>query len=181
MIFLKICNTGIYVDDTTLYSECYQAPDLCQQLALFSELDSDLQDTVDYGRNWLVDFNDGKTQLVLFDQSNHTGAIDMKMDGSFLEEKLSFKMLGMTFSSKLDCGSYTISIAKTVSKKVGSLIPSMKFLSPEAPRYLCKSTIWPCLEYCCHVWAGAPICYLEFYSSCKNGCVRLLVLHFLPL
>ena len=41
---------------------------------------------------WLVDFNAGKTQLVSFDQSNNTGAIDMKMDGSVLEEKSSVKM-----------------------------------------------------------------------------------------
>ena len=67
-----------------------------------SELESDLQDTVDWGRKWLVDFNAGKTQLVSFDQSNNTGAIDVKMDGSILEEKPSFKMLGLTFSSKLD-------------------------------------------------------------------------------
>ena len=49
------------------------------------------------------------------------------MDGSVLEEKSSFKMLGLTFSSKLDWDSYIISIAKTVSKKIGALIHSMKF------------------------------------------------------
>ena len=83
-----------------------------------SELESDLQDTVDWGRKWLVDFNAGKTQLVLFDRSNNTGAIDVKMDGSVLEEKSSFKMLGLTFSSKLDWSSYIISIAETASKNV---------------------------------------------------------------
>ena len=62
------------------------------------------------------------------------------MDGSALEEKLSFKMLGLTFSSKLDWGSYIISIAKTASKKIGALIRSMKFLSPEVALYLYKST-----------------------------------------
>ena len=86
-----------------------------------SELKSDLQDTVDLGRKWLVDFNAGKTQLVLFDWSNNTGAIDVKMDGSVLEEKSSFKMLGLTFSSKLDWGSYMISIAKAASKKIRAL------------------------------------------------------------
>ena len=59
------------------------------------------------------------------------GAIDVKMDGSVLEEKISFKMLRLTFSSKLDWGSYIVSIAKTASKKIGSFIHSMKFLSPE--------------------------------------------------
>ena len=53
-------------------------------------------------------------------------------------------MLGLTFSSKLDWGSYIISIAKTASKKIGALIRSMKFLSPEVALYLYKSTICPC-------------------------------------
>ena len=70
---------------------------------------------------WLVDFNAVKTQLVLFDLSNNNGSIDVKMDGSVLEEKSSFKMLGLTFSSKLDWGSYIISIAKTASKENWSL------------------------------------------------------------
>ena len=94
-----------------------------------------------------VDFNPTKTQLVSFDQSDNIGAIDVKMDESVLEEKSSFKMLGLTFSSKLDCGSYIISIAKTASKKIGALIRSMKFLSPEVALYLYKSTIHPCMEY----------------------------------
>ena len=82
-----ICNIAIYADDTTLYSKCDQASDLWQQLEFASELESDLQDTVDWGRKWIVDFNAGKTQLVLFDRFKNTGAIDMKMDGSVLEEK----------------------------------------------------------------------------------------------
>ena len=57
---------------------------------------------MDWERKWFVNLNAGKTQLVLFDRSNSTGAIDVKMDGSVLEEKSSFKMLGSTFSSQLD-------------------------------------------------------------------------------
>ena len=85
---------------------------------------------------WLVDFNAGKTQLVLFDHSN-TGAIDVKMDGS-----------------------------------VGSLIRSMKFLSPEVALYLCISTIRPCMEYCCHVLAGAPSCCLELLDKLQKWICR---------
>ena len=103
-----ICDIAIYTDDTTLYSKCDQASDLWQQLELASELESNLQDTVDWGRKWLVDFNSGKTQLVSFDQSNNTEAIDVKIYGSVLEEKSSFKMLSLTFSSKLNWGSYQL-------------------------------------------------------------------------
>ena len=49
------------------------------------ELGADLQDTVNWGRKWIVDFNAGKSQLVLFDQSHNTGAIDVKTDGSVLD------------------------------------------------------------------------------------------------
>ena len=159
-----ICNIAIYADDTTLYSKCNQVSDLWQQLELASELESDLRDTVDWGRKWLVDFNAGKNQLVLFDRSKSTGAIDVKMDGSVLEEKRSFKMLGLTFSSKLDWGS--------ASKKIGALIRSMKFLSPEVSLYLYKSTIRSCMEYCCHVWAGAPSCYLELLDKLQKRICR---------
>ena len=137
-----------------------------------SELESDVQDTVDWGRKWLVDFNAGRTQLVSFDWSKNTGAIDVKMDGSVLEEKTSFEMLGLTFSSKLDWSSYIVSIGKTVSKKIGALIRSMKFPTPEVALYLYKSTIRPCMEYCCHVWAGAPSCYLELLDKLQKRICR---------
>ena len=53
-----------------------------------SELESDIREHVDWGKKWLVSF----------DRSNNT--VDVKMDGSCLEEKSSFKMLGLAFSSK---------------------------------------------------------------------------------
>ena len=77
-----ICDIAIYADDATLYFKSDQASDLWQQLEFASELESNLRDTVDWGRNWFVDFNTGKTQLGSCDWSNSTGAIDVKMDGS---------------------------------------------------------------------------------------------------
>ena len=95
---------------------------------LICELKFDLGDTVDWSKKWLLDFNDGKT--------NNTGSIHVKMDRCVFEVKPFFKMLWLTFSSKLDLGTYIISITKTVSKKIGVLICSMKFLSPEIVLYL---------------------------------------------
>ena len=109
-----------------------------------SEIVFVLPDTVDWGRNWLVDFIAGKTQLVLFYWSKITGAIDVKMDGSDLKEKSSFKMLQLLFSSKLEWVSNIIYIAKTVSKEIWALIGFMRFLSPEVSLSSYKSTN--------HVW-----------------------------
>ena len=132
------CDIAIYADDTNLYSKCDEASNLWQQLEWASELESDLRDTADWDKKW-------KTQLVSFDQSNNTSSVDVKIDVSILEEKSSFKMLGLTFSLKLDWCSYTFSIAKTASKTTGALIRSVEFLSLGVALNLYK------LPYA-HVW-----------------------------
>ena len=111
-----------------------------------------------WGRKWLVDFKAGKIQLVSFDKSNNTGAIDMKMDGPVLGEK----------SSGSDWDSCIISIAESASKKIRALIHSMKLLSLQVALYLYKSTIWLCMEYYFHVWAGAPSCYMELLDKLQK-------------
>ena len=94
------------------------------------------------------------------------------MDGPVLKEKSSFKILKLTFSSKFDWGSYIISLAKTATKKIGALICSMEFLSLEVVLYLYKSTIHPCMEYCCYVWAGASSCYLQLLDKLQKWICR---------
>ena len=59
-----------------------------------------------------------KLKLASFDCSNNTGAIDVKIDASFLEEKSPFKQLVLTFSSKLDWGSYISPLLKLPPRKL---------------------------------------------------------------
>ena len=97
------------------------------------------------------------------------------MDGYVLEEKSSFKILGLTFSSKLDWGFYIISTAKTASKKIEALICSMQFLSPEVALYLYKSFMH-----------GILLSRLSWYPQLLLGIVRMCKtvgpsLHLLPL
>ena len=79
-------------------------------------------------------------------------------------------MPGLTFSSKLDQGFYIISIAKTAFKKIGALIRSLNVFA----LYLYKSVIRPCMEYCCHVWDGAPSCHLELLDRLQK-CIYMTV------
>ena len=54
----------------------------------------------------------------------------------------------------------------------------MRFLSPEVALYLYKSTIWPCMKYCCHDWAGFPSCYLELLDKLyKQTCMTVVPSH----
>ena len=81
-------------------------------------------------------------------------------------------MLELIFSSTLDWVSYIIFAVKTVSRKIGALIRSMKFLSAVVALYLYKSTVRPSMKYCCHAWAGAPSCYLELLDKVQKKICR---------
>ena len=140
-----------------------------QQLELASEIESDLRDTVDWGKKWLVDSTAGKTQLVSFDWSNNNGSTDIKMDGSVLEKNHLLRC--WCWPSLLNwIGVLTVSLLLKLSPR--KLICSMKFLSPEVTLYFYKSTIHACMEYCCHVCAGAPSCYLEMLDKLQKQICR---------
>ena len=96
----------------------------------------------------------------------------MKIDESVLDEKSSFKMLGLSCTSEFDWGFYIISIAKTATKKIGVLICCMKFLSPEFALYFCIFTILPSKEYCCQISASAPDSYLEMSGKLQKRICR---------
>ena len=104
----------------------------------------------------------------MFDRSNNTGVIGVKIDGSVLLQISSFKMHELSVSSKLNWWPYIISIFKIGFNKIGALIRSKKFLSPEVALYLCESTISPCTEYRCLFWAGAPSSYLEILDKLQR-------------
>ena len=79
------------------------------------------QNNVNWGRKWNVDFNTGKTLLVLFQYSNICGYWYEK--GWICPwSEITFKMLRLTLSFKLYCGSYIAYIAKTTSRKIGALV-----------------------------------------------------------
>ena len=78
-------------------------------------------------------------------------------------------MLGLSFSCRLDWGSYVVSIAKTTSKKIDSFY---EVSSPEIPIYLCKSAIHPFLECCCHVWDVTPSYYLNVLNKLQKRICR---------
>ena len=111
-----------------------------------------------------------KNSACLFDPSKNSGATDMKIDGSLREEKSSFTILRLSFSSKLDWGSDIIFKTKTASMKIEAFINPMRFPSPELALY--RSTILLCMEYYYHIWAGAPSCYLDMLDKLQKQISR---------
>ena len=91
-----------------------------------------------------------------------------KWIGLLLKKNYPFKMLGLTFSPKLNWALTLSLVLNLPGAKFGDLIRSMKFLSPEFALNRYRSTIQPCMEYCCHVWAGAPTCYLQLLNKLRK-------------
>ncbi len=80
----------------------------------------------------------------------------IRMSDAQLPESNSLRLLGLTLTADLRWNKYIESIASSTARKVGSLSRARKFFSPESILQIYKSTIRPCMEYCCHIWSGAP-------------------------
>lgn len=176
-----ISKIGIYADDTTIYScldeSCFDelSKDLAfERTEMAGNLQYDLKTVVEWGQKWLVSFNAKKTQLVSFHRHRECSLLPVSMNGAELPENSDLKLLGLSFNSELSWNSYIASIAKSASKKVGSLFRSKRFLTPEAILYLYKSTIRPCMEYCCHIWAGASSSSLDLLDKIEKRVANLV-------
>ena len=98
------------------------------------------------------------------------------MDGSVLEEKSSFKMLGLSLSSKLEWDFHIVSIVKTALKKTRSLIQFMKFTSSDA--VISINLTWKTVVI---FRAGGPNCFLDMLGCVCKRYVGLMDFPLLPL
>ena len=89
--------------------------------------------------------------------------------GLFLKKIHLLRWLELSFSSKLDWGSYIVSIAKTAFKKIGAFICSMKFLSAKVALYLAWTTVL--------VSGLVPLAATWMLDKLQKWYVSLLVLH----
>ena len=78
--------------------------------------------------------------------------------------------MGLTFTCKLDWCSYISLLLKLPPRKLELLFYEVSF-SSEVALYLCKSTIQPYMERCCHVWAE-PSCCLELLDKLQKWICR---------
>ena len=117
------CNF-IFADNATCYLKLDKASDLFQQFELASKLEPDLQDTLNWGRKWLLNFSFRKTWLVIFDH------LDFDIWCSF------------------DSGSYIFSITKLYLRKLKpwfileiSFLLRLSFISTNLPTDILCNTV----------------------------------------
>ena len=169
-----ICNLLIYAGDSTLYSFLDKKSDISQRFDLAYSLEKDLTSITDWGEQWSVTFNSAKTKLLSFNRYRDSSDIPISMSGDLLAESPGFRLLGLTISKDLTWNEYIKGIAKTAAMKVGSLYTARRYLSPEIILYLYKSLIRPCMEYCCHIWAGAPASCLRLLDRIQRRIANIV-------
>ena len=149
----------------------------------------------------MVSFNAAKTKLLSVNRFKEPFLPSVSMNGLQLPESDHAKLLGLTLTNTFSWNQYIEDIARAAARKVGSLYRARGYLSEESIFYLYKATIRPCMEYCCHIWAGAsreslnlldriqkristivgPILSSRLQSYSSSKCVfTLLILQILP-
>ena len=133
--------------------------------------------------NRFVNINGGKTQLLLPDIcSKNSGVIDLKIDGSVLDEKLSFKMLLLYSSFCLSFLSFCIGnitlclLLKQPLRKLNlwsvprsSFFLMLCYISANLPPDLVENTI---CHFCLVLLQGKCTCWI----SCRNSYMGLMFL-----
>ena len=74
----------------------------------------------------------------------------------------------------------TVTLLNSLAEECFSLtydLNDFEVASMEVSLYLHKSTIWSCMEYCCHIWVGAPSSYLEMLDKLQNWVCRTTLAH----
>jgi len=165
----------IYADDTTLYSSLERSKEIeWDRLELAADLEYDLRTITEWGDQWLVSFNSAKTKLLSINKFKHPNLPPISMGGKALPENSEVRLLGLILSDSFTWKNYIESVAKSASMKVGSLHRVRHFLSPESILYIYKSTIRPAMEYCCHLWAGAPTTSLDSLDRIQRRIVNIV-------
>ena len=139
-----------------------------------ADLEDDLRAVVKWGKRWLVSINASKTKLISLNLFGTPFLPSVLMNNSELTESMQFRLLGLTFTNIFSWNPYIESTAKFVSMKVGSLFGVRHFLPPESILYIYKAAIRPCIEYCCHLWAGASAVCLYLLDRIQKRILNLV-------
>ena len=166
----------MYADDTTLFNSNERPKSSTQQRQqLCDALNKDLQAISEWGSQWLVAFNSSKTQSILHSRLKGNGVQpSLQMTNSTIQESSAISLLGLTVSSDLSWKTYIQNVSKKAAQRIGSLYRASRYLPPESILHLYKATIRPLMEYCCHLWAGAPKTHLHLLDRVEKRAKNLI-------
>ena len=139
-----------------------------------SLLSNHLAVTEEWGKDNIASFKQSKTKQVAISSKRNQDFPPVLMNGDELDTSASFTQLGLSLSSNLTWKTHIHSLAKHASRKLGFLARARGFFSSSHLLSIYKSQIRPSLEYCSHVWGGAPMSTLHLLDKVQSKFIRLI-------
>jgi len=170
------CNIHSYADDSTTHTTVLPGRNNSINPAPAANLlTNDLSKIVQWGNDNLVEFNASKTHKLLISNRRDVDEFpSVHMNDVIIEKESSLSMLGVTIDNKLSYKKHINSIATSAAHKLGFLFRSKSYFTPSQRLTLYKSQIRPVLEYCSHVFAGAPDNSLKILDGIQRKAIRLI-------
>lgn len=141
---------------------------------LVSQIESILSRVSDWGRDNLVQFNPSKTQVCAFTAKKTPFTVAPQFQDTPLIISSSIGILGVDISSDVQFRCHLEDKVKLASKKLGVLNRAKRYFTPGQRLLLYKSQVRPHMEYCSHLWAGAPAYQLGPLDSVQKRAVRIV-------
>ena len=139
-----------------------------------SLLSNDLTVIEKWGKDNLVSFNQSKTKQTVISRKCNQNFPPVLINGDELDTSASFTQLSLSLSSNLILKTHIHALAKHTSQKLGFLARARGFFSSSHLLSIYKSQIRPSLEYCSHVWGGAPKSTLGLLHKVQSKAIRLI-------
>ncbi|VVD03140.1 unnamed protein product [Leptidea sinapis] len=134
--------------------------DQCRE-KLMSSIESSLEKVAEWGKLNLVQFNPQKTQVCAFT----------------IKRTYFIGILGLEISSDCQFRGHLEGKAKLASKKLGVINRARQHFKPAHILALYKVQVRPHMEYCCHLWSGAPQYQLALCIDVASLCVFNRIFH----
>lgn len=144
------------------------------RIRLVSEVENSLMSVSEWGRLNLVQFNPTKTQVCVFSAKKAPFVVAPQFQNTSLTITKSIGILGVDISSDVQFRGHLESKAKLASKKLGVLNRSKRYFTPRQRLTLYKGQVRPHMEYCSHLWAGAPAYQLDPLDSVQRRATRIV-------
>ena len=139
-----------------------------------SDIEHSLERVSEWGKRNLVEFNPSKTQVCAFTTKKFPFVVAPHFRNTPLSISKSIGILGVDISSDVQFRSHLENKVKLASRKLGVLNRAKQYFTSRQRLLLYKSQVRPHVEYCSHIWAGAPRYQLNPFDSVQRRAVRIV-------
>ena len=166
------CNSTLpilFADDTNLFKS---SQDLSHIEAMFNE---ELKNISLWLKVNKLSLNVKKTHFIVFSKRNKCDKyIKLVIDDETIDEVKNTKFLGVIIDNKLTWKDHINYVAGKVSRAIGMIVKTKKYLRKEALLTLYYSFVYPYLTYCNHIWGATYVFNLRKLINLQKRVVRLI-------